>query len=317
MYPQTWQRFFSIHPITMQSSPVVLKRRQVFIFPTRSGGLFGIVLLVMLFGSMNYSNSMGYLLTFLLASMAIVSILHTHRNLLGLRVEIGKVDPVFSGETAYFQLWLDNREHMARHALVWQYELSQNLALTVDIPANQRVDIRLPILTTQRGWTFLGRIKVSTLFPLGLFYAWSYIHLDFSTLVYPQPLGNKDIPSGQPTKHMGEYNPRADGNEDFIGYRDYKHGDSPRHIDWKVVAREQGMLIKQFGGGSAAQVWLMWDDVRKLNRIEATLSQLCLWILTAENQGIQYGLKIPNCTFEPDSGKLHQARCLRALALFE
>ncbi|HDN27176.1 MAG TPA: DUF58 domain-containing protein [Thioploca sp.] len=289
--------------------------------------MFTLVLLVMLIGSMNYNNSMGYALTFLLGSMAMVSILHTHRMLLGLRIEAGKVAPVFASETAQFQFWLDNRGPAARYALVWQRDNSkfqiQNLKsdnpkskIVIDLFPDQRVSLNIPLPTVQRGRVFLERVTVYSRFPLGLFHAWAYVHLDISTLVYPAPLGHKTLPLGQQSENTGEGSPRDGGGEDFIGYRDYKPGDSPRHIDWKAVARGQGWMIKQFDGMSAAKVWLTWDDVRALNNLEAALSQLCLWILVAESQGACYGLKIPGCTLEPDTGELHRERCLQALALF-
>jgi uncharacterized protein (DUF58 family) len=327
--PSKWRRFFSRRD-TPQPGPIVLDRRHIYILPTHSGFLFTLVLLVMLLGSMNYNNSMGYVLTFLLGSMAIVSILHTHRTLLGLRIEAGKVAPIFAGETAQFQLWLDNREHAARHALVWLRDPSihtnwlrdsslqkiSSKKFLIDLAADQRVSINIPVSTTQRGRVSLGRVTVYSRFPLGLFHAWSYVHLEVSTLVYPQPRGHKTLPLGQQSDNTGEGSPRDGGGEDFIGYRDYKPGDSPRHIDWKAVAREQGWMIKQFGGMSAATVWLTWDDVSTLNNLEAALSQLCLWILVAESQGAEYGLKIPGCTLSPDSGEQHREQCLQALALF-
>jgi uncharacterized protein (DUF58 family) len=326
-----WRRFFTYEKAAAQPGPIVLKRRKIYILPTRSGLWFALVLFVMLLGSMNYNNSMGYALTFLLGSMAIVSILHTHRTLLGLRIEVGKVLPVFAGETAHFQLWLDNRGHTARYGLVWvrdaRIENTSWLRDTVlekiksktnmDVPANQRVSLILPVPTTQRGKVFLGRVMLYTHFPVGLFHAWTFVHLDLSTLVYPQALGHKVLPLGFEAQTLGEGQPRDGGGEDFMGYRDYKPGDSPRHIDWKAVAREQDWMIKQFGGMSAAEVWLTWDEVAMVNDVEMALSQLCLWILVAENQGALYGLKIPNCTLEPDRGEAHRDRCLQALALFQ
>jgi len=302
--PSKWRRFFSRRD-TPQPGPIVLDRPHIYILPTHSGFLFTLVLLVMLLGSMNYNNSMGYVLAFLLGSMAIVSILHTHRTLLGLRIEAGKVAPTFAGETAQFQLGLDNREHAARYALVWlrdpnihtnwlrdsNLQKIKSKKFIIDLAADQRVSINIPVPTTQRGRVSLGRVTVYTRFPLGLFHAWSYVHLEASTLVYPQPRGHKTL-------------------------RDYKPGDSPRHIDWKAVAREQDWMIKQFGGMSTTTVWLTWDDVSTLNNLEAALSQLCLWILVAENQGAEYGLKIPGSTLSPDSGEQHRERCLQALALF-
>lgn len=313
-----WRRFFTRRPLP-QPGPIILNQQQIFVLPTKAGLGFVLALLIMLLGSMNYNNSMGYVLTFLLGSMAIVSILHTHRTLLGLRIEAGKVDPVFAGETAQFQLWLNNHGQAARYSLIWQPDFASKnstLKIITDVLANQRQNLLFPIPTQQRGRIFLGKMTVYTRFPLGIFRAWANVHLDVSTLVYPQPRGHKTLPRGQQADNLGEGTPCDGGGEDFMGYRDYQPGDSPRHIDWKAVAREQDWMIKQFGGMSAATVWFTWAEVSTLNDLEAGLSQLCLWILVAEHQGAQYGLKIPGCTIEPNSGDQHREHCLSTLALY-
>src|SRR3569623_543661 len=61
--------------------PVDVSRRRVYIVPTRFGYLFAVMLLVMLLGAMNYSNSMAFALTFLLSSMGLIAMHHTHGNL--------------------------------------------------------------------------------------------------------------------------------------------------------------------------------------------------------------------------------------------
>lgn len=307
------------------SSSIVLNRRTIYIVPTGSGLLFSLMLIMMLIGATNYRNSMGYLLTFWLGSLALVSTLHTQRMLLGLRVEAGKVSPVFAGETAQFQLWLDNRGHPARYALVCQYNscfkddwklVKFDAAHPLNIPAHQRVSLTIPVPTTQRGRLFLGKVTFFTRFPLGLFHVWTSIHLDVSTLVYPRPLGQRILPISKMMDHLQEGSLHRGAGEDFIGHRNYQVGDSPRHIDWKVVAKEQAWLVKQFGGKGANLIWFTWEEVSGLNHIELALSQLCLWILVAESQGVLYGLKIPGCTLEPHTGEQHRDRCLQALALF-
>jgi len=64
-----------------ETGAIVLVQRRVFILPTRQGLVFAVVLLVMLAGSINYSLGLGFVLTFTLASMAGVAMLHTWRNL--------------------------------------------------------------------------------------------------------------------------------------------------------------------------------------------------------------------------------------------
>ena len=51
---------------------------------------------------------MGFALAFLLASLAIVSIHHCQRNLVGLRLVIGGCGPVFAGEAIGRRLLISN-----------------------------------------------------------------------------------------------------------------------------------------------------------------------------------------------------------------
>ncbi|MCP4700844.1 MAG: DUF58 domain-containing protein [Gammaproteobacteria bacterium] len=314
MYRKTFRR--RTVPAT---GPTVLTRRCIYILPTRHGLMFALMLFVMLLGSMNYNNSMGFLLTFLLAGMALVSILHTYHNLSGLRAEAGKAVPAFAGESCLFQLWLDNRGRRARYSC--QLYRSQKGAargnrLFADIPRDQRTCVEIPVSAQQRGRLSLGRVTLQSCFPLGLFRAWAYLEFDVHSVVYPRPAGQQTLPPGKPktgkkgTRHSLE-------GEDFIGHRDCHPGDSLRHVDWKAAARGQGKLIKQFGGGeSNAAIWLSWEDVSRYRHVEAGLSQLCRWVLAADSQNLSYGLNIPGSRLPPGHGAEHRRRCLEALALF-
>ncbi|MDH4114732.1 MAG: hypothetical protein OEU89_04615, partial [Burkholderiaceae bacterium] len=51
-----------------EAGDVLLDRRRVYILPTTPGLAFGVAVLVLLVGSINYSLQLGYLLTFLVAS---------------------------------------------------------------------------------------------------------------------------------------------------------------------------------------------------------------------------------------------------------
>ncbi len=326
-----------LKPRVMTTYPLprslILSQKRVYILPTRQGWLFALIVMVMLLGSMNYNNSLGYGFSFLLMSIALTNMLHTHRNLLGLQIEVGKVMPVFVGEIAQFQLWIDNRKSSSRIAVKWQLLTADDPSATIskwqpqeskeippiiiDIPAQQRVSLILTKPAQRRGYLPLGEMMVSTCFPLGLFQAWSYPHLESSAIVYPLPAGQKTLPAGQQAENRDEGSPQSGGGEDFIGYRDYQNGDSPRHVDWKAVARRQEWLIKQFGGMGLSTVWLTWDAVKHLKHLEDALSQLCLWILIAESQGTYYGLKLPGCDFQPAAGEIHRERCLQTLALYD
>ena len=166
--------------------PVVLNQRRIFILPTRAGLLYGVVLIVMLLGAINYNLDLGHALVFLLAGLGIVAMVHTFRNLLALRLWPGRSEPVFAGETAHFTLYLDNPRPYPRQAL--SLAIGKNESVSVDISATEQNIIPVPCTTDQRGWFDPGRITLSSIYPLCLFRAWSYPHPPLSCLVYPKPI---------------------------------------------------------------------------------------------------------------------------------
>ncbi|MEE9254876.1 MAG: hypothetical protein V3U43_08070, partial [Pseudomonadales bacterium] len=54
------------------SRTVTLDRRNVFIFPTREGFAFGLLLLLLLLGAINYQNTLVFAFAFLLASLFVI-----------------------------------------------------------------------------------------------------------------------------------------------------------------------------------------------------------------------------------------------------
>ncbi len=57
--------------------PFTLGSRRIYILPTRNGLYFAVLVLAMLLGSMNYNNSLGFALAFLLAAVGLVAMHHT------------------------------------------------------------------------------------------------------------------------------------------------------------------------------------------------------------------------------------------------
>ncbi|MBI3570912.1 MAG: DUF58 domain-containing protein [Gammaproteobacteria bacterium] len=292
----------------------VLGRRQLYMLPTRHGLLFALVLAVLLLAAINYGNGLAYALTFLLASVAVVSMLHTHRNLHRLRIAAGTCTPVFAGQVARFEIVLTNDTPVARFGIL----LSQNseAQVRVDVPALGSTNVALGVTTRRRGHLPLPPFKLATRFPLGLLYSWSRpIRLQQFCLVYPAP--STPVPfRASPVETLRPEQGQRTGGDDYIGVREFLPGDSSRHVDWKAFARTEILTTKQFGGGYQPLVWLDWDTLEGLDT-EARLSVLCRWVLDADAAGMHYGLRLPDATITPDHGEAHQHRCLRALALLQ
>jgi uncharacterized protein (DUF58 family) len=295
-----------------EAGPVVLSQRRVYVLPTRHGYVFGVTLVLMLVGSINYSLSLGFMLTFLLAGMGLVAILHTYRNLAHLAISAGRAEPAFAGEPVRFHLHVDNPSPFDRASIEARCGTAAAFA---DVPARGTADLALALRTARRGWYRLPRVTVETRYPLGLVRAWSYVQPDARVLVYPRP-ADADLPPPSAAPERGGAAAAGSGTEDYAGLRPYQPGDSPRHIAWKAVAREDLLLTKVFVGRGASELWLDWTSFPPQAGVETRLSWLTRQVLLAEEANVVYGLRLPGCELAPALGEAHRDACLKALALF-
>lgn len=286
--------------------------RAIYIFPTRYGIIYGIAIFVMLLGSLNYRSNLGLLFTFLFMSLGIVSILHTWRNLLGIELRIATPSPVFAGGTAVFSGQMTAADDKEKPRI--QISAGKLTTKTVDVDPGGQNPFVLRIPAPQRGLIALGRIRISTVFPLGFLRAWSYAETGAGVLVYPRPAVPTPLVT-HPHYVRSEQGDKGIGADDFVGLRPYRAGDPPRHLDWKAFARERGLVIRQFGGDRAEQVYLDWESLTGLD-MEQRLSRLCRMVLDASGEDMRYGLKLPRIRIPPAAGDAHRHRCLAALARF-
>jgi uncharacterized protein (DUF58 family) len=286
----------------------------VYIVPTRLGWIFAGTLAVLLIGSINYSLSLGFALTFLLAGLGLAGMVHTARNLARIGISPGRTEPVFAGESAQFRLYLDGRAPFDRPSVLARH-VGSGSQLVVDIPAHGIADAVLAVPAKRRGWLALGRVMLETRFPLGLFRAWSYVEPDARCLVYPRP-EHSPLPARSADADRGGLRSPVPGSDDFAGLRGYQPADSPRHVAWKAAARSEDLLTKQFTGEAAAELWLDWQLLPPGAGVEQRLSLLAGWVLAAERGGATYGLRLPGAQIAPGRGTAHCASALQALALY-
>jgi uncharacterized protein (DUF58 family) len=299
--------------VKRQPGPIRIERRRIYILPTRFGYGFALMTLVMLLGAMNYSNSMAFALSFLLAALGLVCMHHTHANLLGLQLRAGSAAPVFCGGLAHFEVQLDNPGPHERLSLQISWPHGQ-VEQVGDAPGGGGTRLRLAAAAPRRGWLRAGVFSVATEFPLGLFHAWTWAELDVACLVYPRPAP----PGLMPITAIGSGGETAGGRagqDEFAGLRSYQRGDALHAIHWKSLPKLQSPMVKQFSDTLSAERWLDWDSLPTLET-EARLSQLTRWVLDADAEDAAYGLRLPGTVLPPARGEAHRLACLRALALY-
>jgi uncharacterized protein (DUF58 family) len=289
--------------------PITLNQRRIYIVPSGFGVYFAVMMVAILAGALNYNNNGALLFGLLAVSLGAVSMLQTFRNLDRLSLVQISADPVHAGDPLHLNFHLRCEDLRTRFAVTLHLDGEQR---HVEIAPGSINPVEFVLPSGVRGWYAPSPVRISTTWPFGLFYAWSYLHSDVQVLVYPRaetpavPLPRMPDP--------GRISGADPGDEDLRSLREYQPGDPTRLVAWKASARTGELLVRQLEAPQARETVFDLAGIVGLD-LERRLSRLTRWVLEAERAGIRYRLKLPGLNLGPDLGPAHRLRALKALAL--
>lgn len=293
---------------------IKLHHRRLYILPTRFGYIYTFLLFVIFLAAINYSNSMAFALSFLLTAIGIISLWLTHKNLLNLNIELFQPTAVFCGEDIELKFLLTNNDQFDHYAIGIQYQ--QQSPCYNSIEPNSSCELTLKLKTETRGSFDLDGFTLFTRFPTGLFHCWGWLRFTQKVIVYPKPIDTKLVAM--------TFVPHADGNssikssdgDDFEGLREYRKGESLKHISWKAFAQGKGKLSKIYSAQSQPSLWIDWSKITAKS-IEEKISRLTSLIIKADNDLQKYGLITPFTKIEQNTGSSHKELCLSTLSTYK
>jgi uncharacterized protein (DUF58 family) len=294
------------------SDTLTLTQRRIYILPTRAGWMLASTLIVLLVGSINYQLNLGYLLTFLLAGSAAAGMVLGHGTLRGLTLQLLPPQPLFAGGLAVLDVQLLNQRRTPRHAIGVAL-LDHAHWSWADVPAQGQTMVQISFQPARRGLHRVPALTAETRFPLGTFRIWTVWRPAAQLLVYPAPEPLPPaLPAGEPRSGRGTAaGARASG--EFDGVRPYQRGDPMKLIVWKKFARSSELISRDTQQMQRQALWLDFARAGALDA-EARLSRLAAWVLLADAQGLDYGLRLPGVEIAPAGGPAQRLRCLEALA---
>ncbi|MES2973248.1 MAG: DUF58 domain-containing protein [Pseudomonadota bacterium] len=295
-----------------------LTQRNVYILPTRPGFMLGATLLVLLVASINYQLNLGYLLTFLLAGSAIVGMHVCHGTLRGITMHLMSPEPQFMGANAPLDVTITSDRKSPRYGIGLALLGSGHWSWT-DVPAQGSASVQVAFRPERRGLHTVPPLTAETRFPLGTFRVWTVWRPAAQVLVYPAPENfAPPLPPGEP-RAGGAAAVQAQSTGEFDGVRGYRRGDPMKLVVWKKVAKAIASGSDELVSRDTqqAQRYELWLDFAHAGHPETEhkLSRLCAWVVNADKQNVDYGLRLPGLEIRPGRGEAHKKRCLEALAL--
>lgn len=292
-----------------------LGQRNIYILPTRAGFMFALTLVVMLVASINYQLNLGYALTFLLAGAGVVSMHLTHGNLSGLTLHLRPMASGFAGQPAPLEVVLHNpgRERAGLALRFDDTATHGSHPAWCDAPAGGEAHVHLSFAPPHRGWHRVPALVLETHYPFGLFRAWSVWRPAGRVLAWPVP---EQAPPPLPSSGAAAGDERAaqrrSGSE-LDGVRPFRRGDSLRQVAWKKVAASGELVSRETAGLASRSLWLDWAETGTAGT-EPRLARLAAWVLQAEREGIDCGLRLPGRELPPRQGEAHRRAALDTLA---
>ena len=290
-----------------------LTQRTVYILPTRPGFTLAATLLVLLIASINYQLNLGYLLTFLLAGSAMVGMHVSHATLRGLTLNLIAPEAQFAGASAVIGVNLANDLNTIRHGIGMSV-LGAGHWVWADVPPLGVATLHIAFRPARRGLHLVPALTAETRFPLGTFRVWTVWRPASKVLVYPAPEPSAPpLPPGEP-KSGGAASALHQHSGEYDGVRAYRRGDPMKLVVWKKVAKAGELVSRDAEQVQRYELWLDFAQCGAANT-EHKLTRLCAWVLAAEKQGLDYGLRLPGVEVKAGHGEGHKRQCLEALAL--
>lgn len=267
--------------------------RNIYVFFSRQGLLFLLLLIITFITGVNYGNNLVLGLFFYLLSIWLVAAVLTFLQLSRLQIQLQSVSLAPAGGLAWVTFSLKNHQGRAVRQLelaFWEtadvavlsasereiYKKSRQLRVS---SVEKEVTLSLPVIAERRGVLVLPKLVLKSRYPLGVASAWSYGFFLREGFVYPTPKAF-DSQTTARTEGRDEVNsPRYQvGQDDFDKLDSYISGESLARVSWAHVARGVGMLTKHFADPVGGQTVLSYHDMPSA-RHEDKLSELAYAVL--------------------------------------
>jgi uncharacterized protein (DUF58 family) len=148
-----------------------LTQRQVFIFLSREGGLYAFMMLAIFIAGVNYANNLVLGLCFFLGSVLVVALHHTFNNLSGLLLEAVDASDCEAGTYTHYRIRITPKGRQISNQIKLEWDSQVHLIPVLD----RSVLITVQLKTPTRGKFLPPRLSISTVYPLGILRAWTYI----------------------------------------------------------------------------------------------------------------------------------------------
>jgi uncharacterized protein (DUF58 family) len=227
------------------------------------------------------------------AGAALAGVVLPLAGLRGLQVELRAPTEAEQGGDASVDVVLHHRGRGVRWMLrVSDGHLSATETFLDSIGADERVELTTRRIPARRGTARATVVEVRTAAPLGVAERRRRFAVAASTLVLPRviPLGLLPFVDPAGTSELAIHSlPRRGGGPDYLGIREYRSGDSMRHVHWPSTARHGAVMVREFEEERTRRVVVVLDTERDEGESWTPMDRCCSVAASIASSALAHG----------------------------
>ncbi len=206
--------------------------------------------IVLFFLATNVQAGWLYVLSALLLGTLVAGWAIPIGGLRGLEVERHAPDRLHQGGEALVEVTVANRGRGTRRGVIVRDPHLEATDLWLGrVGAGERVSITTVRTATRRGLHAGEGAQLRSSAPFGVAERRRSLEIPTATLVLPTVIPLHHLPFVEPattTDHAIHSAPRRGHGPEYLGIREYRSGDSMRHVHWPSTARTGSVMVREF-----------------------------------------------------------------------
>jgi len=283
---------------------------------SKSGTLYVLVTLLIGFAAVNTGNNLLFLVVSgLLAFMSVTGLAGMY-NIKKLIPVLLPPEEIYAGLPAPFRLSVQNCKTLLPSFLIsLECDTGQTIIFPV-VPNNTTRSDTVLLTFNRRGSVPVGRITISSPYPVGFFRRyWSFDSSD-TVIVFPSPIATAVSGSGEDSPATGTAIRRERGlSGELERIYPYSGSEPLRMIHWKHSARSPDFMVKGFGRSVATPLVIDLDLISGQG-VEEKLSRAA-WLVQRWVRERPVGMILGGRVLPAGTGRQHGLSLLKELALYD
>ncbi len=220
-----------------------------------------------------------YVLSALLLGTVLTGVVLPFAALRGLQAELVAPAVAEQGGEAFVDVRLANTARGVRWSLeVADAHLEPVGVFVASVRPGERVELSTLRRPRRRGDVVTRSLEVRSSAPFGVAERRRRIPVEASTLVLPTivPLASMPFVDAAVTNDAGIHrSPRRGHGPEYLGVREYRTGDSMRHVHWGLTARHGQVMVREFEQEQTRRLAVVVDTERDAGDDWTPLDRAC------------------------------------------